>query len=840
MTPTGPVPGRTTRLAYYEWTPSADDGRPPVLLLHGSPGQGADFARVGVLLSEAGYRVIAPDLPGFGASNGSVPSMAMAAHARSMIALLDALRIERVHVVGWSNGGGVALHVCDLDRSRVASLTLMSSIGLQQYEGSGSYAFEHAKYALGFVVLGAGPEVLPHFGLLGSYATRTAWLRNFWDSDQRPLEAMLHRLGSGPDPMPTLIIHGRYDVLVPWRAAEAHHRILYASSLVYLPANHFLPFTHARVTASHLAHFFERHNTPGVVEEPREFDLAPLRPRTSVLRLLRPVEEAVRAVPWWGQTSLLGKFVLVWPTGAIVGIALLVSATDLDPFVAFVAIVLGLMGQTFALTVLGRLLKMRVYRLPWLGERLPRVSQDDWSRRMARRPGTEGWLSALIPSRRVASLVGAATSGCSWPRYLRFALARFAGAMVWSLLVYMISLLGMALAVRPLDARLGLLGAVIALGVLSLVIAWVPMTIVRAGRQTVAASAGRLLRYEYWPAWVLYLPLLPYALHLGRKHGGLTVFTCCNPGIENAGGFVGESKHAIMEGLGGSPVVLRTARIPPGPTHDRVRALREAMRSHGALERFPLILKPDAGQRGHAVRLVHSHDDALAYFQEMAAPAIAQAYHPGPRECGIVWVRHVPPGGEGTGFIYSITRKEFPVVIGDGRSTLEELILAHPRHRRQAGVFLTRFRDRASGIPAAGEPVRLAEAGNHCQGTLFRDGSDLHTPALAAAVDALAAGFRGGLDVGRFDIRYESDEALRRGEGFAVVELNGVMGESTNLYDPSGSLRWAYRVLFGQWRHLYELGAWRRDAGARPVPPGELWRMVRSHAKGRRGRAVSD
>jgi hypothetical protein len=269
-----------------------------------------------------------------------------------------------------------------------------------------------------------------------------------------------------------------------------------------------------------------------------------------------------------------------------------------------------------------------------------------------------------------------------------------------------------------------------------------------------------------------------------------------------------------------------------------------------------VVVKPDSGLRGHAVRIARDEDDLLRYFREMPAPAIVQRYHPGPRECGVMWVKKSASGmrqrahGEDqrAGFIYSITRKEFPFITGDGTRTLEELIHDHPRFHCQAPVFLRRFAGQLGRVLAKGETVRLAHSGNHCQGVLFRDGSDLITPALEDAIDRIARSFGRApgedgpplLDFGRFDIRYESDEALRRGEGFAIVELNGTGAESTNIYDPGRSIWWAWRVLAGQWRLLYQLGAERRSTGARPLPLRELLRTLRAESRSRRGPSIAD
>jgi hypothetical protein len=55
---------------------------------------------------------------------------------------------------------------------------------------------------------------------------------------------------------------------------------------------------------------------------------------------------------------------------------------------------------------------------------------------------------------------------------------------------------------------------------------------------------------------------------------------------------------------------------------------------------------------------------------------------------------------------------------------------------------LSRLGPRRHRVPAVGEPVRLAIAGNHAQGTLFLDGSDLITAALERRVDDIARAVR--------------------------------------------------------------------------------------------------
>jgi hypothetical protein len=236
-------------------------------------------------------------------------------------------------------------------------------------------------------------------------------------------------------------------------------------------------------------------------------------------------------------------------------------------------------------------------------------------------------------------------------------------------------------------------------------------------------------------------------------------------------------------------------------------------------------LKPDASQRGAGLKLAQSEADVRNYLEQFQSAVIVQPYHAGPFEAGVFYYR-IP--GEASGKIFSITDKQFPVIVGDGVSTLEQLIWKHPRFRMQAGTFLKRHVEQAERVLAEGEIFRLAIAGNHCQGTKFCDGQRLYTPKLERAIDAIACRFR-GFYIGRFDVRYSDVDAFRAGRGLAVVELNGVTSESTNIYDPANSLWSAYCTLFRQWEFIYRIGNANRGRGIKQSTLAELVRCVREY-----------
>ncbi len=327
----------------------------------------------------------------------------------------------------------------------------------------------------------------------------------------------------------------------------------------------------------------------------------------------------------------------------------------------------------------------------------------------------------------------------------------------------------------------------------------------RGAARRLRARLARWRRWEFWPSAILYAPVAAHIVHLAWKHGGLGTFTAANPAMPD-GGFVGESKFEILARLPREwtlPAIL----IQPGLVDARIEEIRCAV--HRGELSFPLILKPDTGQRGVGVRLVRSLDDARRYLEYQPDAVVAQRYHPGPFEAGIFYYRRP---GERRGRIFSLTDKRFPVVVGDGRQTLEDLIWAHTRFRLQASVFLARHADARSRIPRDGEQVRLAVAGNHAQGTMFLDGRALVTPALERRIDDIARDME-GFYIGRFDVRYADVVRFCSGEDLAIVELNGVTSESTHIYDPSYSLFHAWRVLRAQWTLVFEIGAANRTRG---------------------------
>jgi pimeloyl-ACP methyl ester carboxylesterase/membrane protein DedA with SNARE-associated domain len=775
----GAVEGEaTTTVAYRRWGADATDGRPALLLLHGSPGSSRDFDSLAPLLAER-FQMVAPDLPGFGQSRSPVPDYSIRAHADYTEQLLNGLAIERAHVVGFSMGGGVALELAARAPLRIASITLLSSIGVQEFELLGNYQINHAIHGAQLAGLTAILEGTPHFGRFDGGMLTREYARNFYDTDQRPLRGVLEALE-----VPTLILHGESDPLVPAAAAREHHRLVPQSELVMLDSDHFMVFREPAVIAEPLLEFLDRVES-GQATTRAEAASERLR---SAAEPLDP-DDLPRAV---GLTRLVWIALLALATlisEDLTGISagLLAAQGRIDLGTAIFACALGIFLGDLALFWIGR-----VFGRPWL-RRIPLrwlVSEEaievasEWFRR---RGPIVILISRFTPGMRLSTYITAGVLDTSLSRFIFF----FAiSVLLWTPLLVGVSAWVGAPAVE-----------------------WLSEMPVAA---TLALPAFAIL------LWLLFGVARGLLTWRGRRlwAGRLCRLRHSNPAIPD-GGFVGESKRHILDLLPGASVASY-APLPGGVEPAARQALAEGLVERHGLD-LPVVLKPDVGERGREVCIARSWSEVSDYLTNTSEDALAQEFVAGP-ELGVFYVR-LPD--EESGRIFSITEKRLIEVVGDGESSLEHLILSDRRAVCMAPLFLRRHRARLREIPGRGERVRLVDVGTHCRGALFLDGNRFHSPELETAIDQLSRQVP-GFFFGRYDLRAHSEEAFREGRDFKVLELNGVTSEATHIYDPSLGLLNAYRVLFEQWRLAFEIGAQNRRLGVSPTPLTALIGVLRN------------
>jgi pimeloyl-ACP methyl ester carboxylesterase len=132
MTPLRHVEAGVLDVAYFETGPASG---PPVVLMHGFPYDMHAYAEVAPLLAHAGCRVIVPAMRGYGDTRflkaDTLRSGQQAAFGADLLALLDALAIDRAVLAGYDWGGRACCIVAALWPERVIGLVSLDSYNIQ-------------------------------------------------------------------------------------------------------------------------------------------------------------------------------------------------------------------------------------------------------------------------------------------------------------------------------------------------------------------------------------------------------------------------------------------------------------------------------------------------------------------------------------------------------------------------------------------------------------------------------------------------------------------------------------------------------------------------------------
>ena len=173
----------------------------------------------------------------------------------------------------------------------------------------------------------------------------------------------------------------------------------------------------------------------------------------------------------------------------------------------------------------------------------------------------------------------------------------------------------------------------------------------------------KLTSWEYWPFGIIQAPIFFYWIWYALKERSLFYFTASNPGILT-GGMMGESKFDVLS-LVPPEVKPKTVLINlPSST----KTVLEVMEKNALA--FPVIFKPDLGERGWMVRRIQNEAEVGQYLSEIKIDFLIQELVDLPLEFGVYYVRFP---GEENGIVNSITAKEFLCIEGDGKKTIQQL-----------------------------------------------------------------------------------------------------------------------------------------------------------------------
>jgi len=769
----------------------------PLVLLHGNLAGPEMFQDLSSRLGER--RLLMPDLREPAGVIPGTDDFSSEAEASRVLALLDSKGIRRFHILGQGRGGATAVFLMELAGKRAASLTLLSSSGTQENDLLGDHFLNHALYGLWLATVTCLYYGVPHFGYLDG-PLRPEEAKNFFETDLRSVRSILEKTS-----VPVLILQGGRDLLASPKSALELRALIADCELVFFSGGHDILHKHGAEIASRINEFLSE------IQKKRSA-------RTELPAAKTSVSTEGLIVPFAGNLIVLLAVAigtLVSEDLAAIAGGLLAGRGAIGFFPALTAAFAGIYLGDLLLYVAGKYTARLLRFLPFLSTHLRKTKFNP--ARLSQGPAAI-FVSRFLPGSRLPLYLAA--GGTGYPFRL-FALYTFLAVALWSPLLVGLSWYAGAKVLRFFETYSAyalplFLGLVLIIMLFERIII---QLLTRRGRRLLQGALIRKVRWEFWPIWFFYIPVTAYILYLGLKFRNFTLFTAANPGIPDGGGIIGESKSAILAKFGNARSVARgrlvEKNLSPGK---KAEIVQNFLRKHGG--KYPLVLKPDAGERGTNVLVASNEEEAQKYIREADFDFLVQEYIPG-REFGIFYYRYPE---EKTGRIFAITDKKFLSLQGDGRSTVEELILRDERAFMMAGVHFEQNSTSLSFIPGTGESFPLVKLGNHCRGAVFYDGHRLLTPALEKKVDELSRKFR-GFYFGRYDVRSPSESALMRGN-FLVIELNGITSEATSIYDPSSSVFRAWKTLFMQWKIAFEIGRQNSEKGFRPLGAMEFLRVV--------------
>ena len=326
-------------------------------------------------------------------------------------------------------------------------------------------------------------------------------------------------------------------------------------------------------------------------------------------------------------------------------------------------------------------------------------------------------------------------------------------------------------------------------------------------------TTGKTLSFfEFWPTWLMYLPVALQWLLLSVRHGSLTLPLLANPRLPLSG-MAGVPKSALFKQATGAcrEVILPWFSYEVGADD----CARQAQSLLADIARrglsLPLVCKPDIGCRGAGVKLIKTAADlehCLAAYP-VGTSVMVQKLSRWEPEAGLFFIRHPHrPQGE----IVSLALKYTPYVVGDGRHTLEQLIARDTRAGKLSHLYRERHREQLSEVIAAGRPYKLVFSASHCRGAVFRDARHLITPQLTERINHIMAGLP-EFYYGRMDIKFPDIDQLQQGRGLEIVEINTASSESLHIWDSNTSFGEAVGSLLFQYRTLFQLGSQNRRRG---------------------------
>ncbi len=229
---------------------------------------------------------------------------------------------------------------------------------------------------------------------------------------------------------------------------------------------------------------------------------------------------------------------------------------------------------------------------------------------------------------------------------------------------------------------------------------------------------------------------------------------------------------------------------------------------------FPVVCKPDKGERGYKVEKINSPEELKNYLNNISGNFILQEFIDYPLEFGVLYYE-LPDGTKSE--ITSVVKKGFLTITGDGVSTTRELMSKSLRARFQLKTTEKKLGEKMNFVLPEGEQFLVEPIGNHCRGTEFINSNDLITPQLLSVFDSIAAKIP-GFYYGRFDLKVQTIDDLYSGKNIKIIELNGVTSEPAHIYGRSMNILKAAKSVINHSTIIFTIAMQNRKRGVTFTP----------------------
>jgi len=325
----------------------------------------------------------------------------------------------------------------------------------------------------------------------------------------------------------------------------------------------------------------------------------------------------------------------------------------------------------------------------------------------------------------------------------------------------------------------------------------------------------KINNWELWPFGLRYLTITPVWLWYCIRAGSAWFFTASNPTL-TFGGFEGEGKKEMYDLLP-TPSYPKTIYINKNDSYERVLQLIKEKKIN-----YPFCVKPEVGMKGLLFRKVDKEEHLKYYHENVPLDYLVQELIEYPIEASVFYYRF-PNQKKGviTGFI----QKELMEATGDGKSSLLDLILQHPKAKYRETEMRIKHADNLQMVLPLKQKYYLAHAANLNRGANFVNLHHLITEELTEVFDSISHPTQ--FYYGRYDLKCHSLEDLTKGKNFLILEFNGSGAEPNHVYNAGYTLWQAQKEFLKHWKVLYKISRYNHKQGIAYWPFLKGWKFLK-------------